>query len=947
MTRALAATLFAALVLIPAAGTHGIKEGGTFRIVGWSVEAIDPAFDPFVLEGAACGKLMGYPDKRIPEGLRLRPELAEAEPVVSRDGKTYTFTIRKEARFSDGKPLTARAFVHALERILTPAMESFLSGKFSDLVGAQKMLDGKATTLAGAVAKGRTLTLRLTRRVPDFLVRTTALCAVPPTLPVDPEGVQAPIHSAAPYFGSQYVPGERLVLERNRFYKGNRVHHVDRFVATIVADPRPFVEDVANGTLESVGLRASDIAGVVKELAQRYGVNRPGGQFFIERGTFLRMFVLNTSRPLFKNNPKLRQALNFAVDRRRLTLELGARIGTATDQYLAPVTPGFRDERIYPLKGPNLKKARALAKGHMRDRKVVLYTPNLVGRVAGGQILKENLEALGLEVRPRHAPASAPLREDRHARHAVRHRGRGLRLGRSALRPQHPLRRSHHRPAWLLQHFVLRLIEIQPAARGGVAPHRSGALPGLRRARPHALARRCACDPLRDPQQLGVRLRPRRVRRHEPVARPDRGVPQVRKALAATLFAALVLIPAAGTHGIKEGGTFRIAESGVNAIDPAFVGRGLLGGPACSTLMGYPDKPVPEGLRLRPELADAGPVVSRDGKTYTFTIRKDARFSDGKRVTARAFTHALERILTPAMETGGGGFSDIVGAKKMLAGKAATLDGAVAKGRTLTLRLIRRAPNFLLRLTGLCAVPPNLPVDPEGAGAPLHSAAPYYAAEYVPGERLVLERNRFYKGNRVHHVDRFVATLTADPRPFVDDVANGTLESVGLRASDIAGLAAELIQRYGRNRPGGQFFIQPGLALRMFVLNTSRPLFKNNPKLRQAVNFAVDRRRLTLELGPVSAAPPTSTSCPPCQASATSASTRSRLLTCRRQSSSRGVTCAGKGGALHAQLAGPSRGGPDPQGEPRGAGARGRPRDAAGWRPLHRNRQPERAVRHR
>ena len=66
--------------------------------------------------------------------------------------------------------------------------------------------------------------------------------------------------------------------------------------------------------------------------------------------------------------------------------------------------------------------------------------------------------------------------------------------------------------------------------------------------------------------------------------------------------------------------------------------------------MAYPDKPRPAGYRLEPSLADAEPVVSRDGRTYTFTIRKDARFSDGKRVTARAFARALERILDPAMK---------------------------------------------------------------------------------------------------------------------------------------------------------------------------------------------------------------------------------------------------------------------------------------------------------
>ena len=153
-----------------------------------------------------------------------------------------------------------------------------------------------------------------------------------------------------------------------------------------------------------------------------------------------------------------------------------------------------------------------------------------------------------------------------------------------------------------------------------------------------------------------------------PEPRPDRGLPQVTRALAATLFAALLLVPAAGTHGIKEGGTFRIAVAvgSFNAIDPALVG---LAGPAldprCGTLMGYPDKPLPAGFALAPELAEAEPVVSEDGRTYTFTIRKDARFSDGKPVTARAFAHALERIFTPAMDTDAPAiFADIVGAQE-------------------------------------------------------------------------------------------------------------------------------------------------------------------------------------------------------------------------------------------------------------------------------------------
>ena len=66
--------------------------------------------------------------------------------------------------------------------------------------------------------------------------------------------------------------------------------------------------------------------------------------------------------------------------------------------------------------------------------------------------------------------------------------------------------------------------------------------------------------------------------------------------------------------------------------------------------MDYPAKPLPEGGRLQPELAEADPMISSGGRVYTFTIRKDARFSDGSRVTARAFARAIERILDPAMQ---------------------------------------------------------------------------------------------------------------------------------------------------------------------------------------------------------------------------------------------------------------------------------------------------------
>ncbi len=409
MTAAVRALTFAAMVaalaLAPIGSSRPAKDGGTFRMAISSIasfQSIDPAL--YGLEGRvlrpACAALLSYPDKPLPAGLVLTPELAASNPVVSRDRKTYTFTIRRDARFSDGSPVTARVFVHALERIFDPNMKTG-GALFGDIVGAKEMLAGQATTLAGAVARGRTLRLRLTKPVPDFPARTSTLCAVRDSLPADPEGAKAPLASPAPYYVSEYLPGERVVMERNRFYRGPRPHHVARITIDLQGDASA-VDDVASGTLDSVA-PTPDLNPQLAGLVRRYGVNK--SRLFLEPDLITRMFLMNTSRPLFKNNVELRQALNFAVDRRALLREYGPFAATPTDQYLPQAMPGFQNKRIYPLAGPDLRHARGLAKGHLRSRAAVLYTcsdrPDCIG-VA--QVLQQNLRAIGLKLQIKQFP---------------------------------------------------------------------------------------------------------------------------------------------------------------------------------------------------------------------------------------------------------------------------------------------------------------------------------------------------------------------------------------------------------------------------------------------------------------------------------------------------------------------------------------------------------------
>ncbi len=91
--------------------------------------------------------------------------------------------------------------------------------------------------------------------------------------------------------------------------------------------------------------------------------------------------------------------MNFAVDRSALVREHGGNlVVTPTDQYLMPTKLGFSDERIYPLRGPDLRTARTLARGRTRSGKAVLFVPDVPSVIARAQMIQRNLKTIGLDV---------------------------------------------------------------------------------------------------------------------------------------------------------------------------------------------------------------------------------------------------------------------------------------------------------------------------------------------------------------------------------------------------------------------------------------------------------------------------------------------------------------------------------------------------------------------
>jgi peptide/nickel transport system substrate-binding protein len=390
----------------PAAPTAG----GTFRIAepATYTSSIDGALADLAgdqpLLNIVCASLVRLRDKPLPAGSRLTPELAAGFPKISADRRTYVFTIRKGLRFSTGAPVTAADVAYTINRILNPKLQATETLGFDTIVGARDVLAGRARTASGIRASGRTLTIRLVHPVGAFLADVISnLCVIPANLPLQPTGVTAPVPSPAPYYIAEYVPAQRIVLKRNTHYRGSRPQHVDRFVFDLTVDDTQALDDVVSGTADYAWVPNPSYAARAPDFAQRFGVNKR--QFFVKRGSFLRMFTLNTSRPLLHNNVPLRRAINFAVDRRALVGVSGSLSGVPTDHYVLPIMPGYQRVHVYPVGRPNVAKAKTLARGHTRGGTLVLYAPTRPGASELVQIIKQNLKQIGLDVEVKMFPA--------------------------------------------------------------------------------------------------------------------------------------------------------------------------------------------------------------------------------------------------------------------------------------------------------------------------------------------------------------------------------------------------------------------------------------------------------------------------------------------------------------------------------------------------------------
>jgi peptide/nickel transport system substrate-binding protein len=257
------------------------------------------------------------------------------------------------------------------------------------------MLDGKAPKAAGIVARGNTLTVKLTKPAPDFAARIAMpfFAAIPAGTPIEAKGLDT-IPAAGPYYVASRTPGRMIVIKKNPHYKGSRPANLSSIVYTVGAPQEASYLQIKKGEADYA---ADGLApNVWGEIAKDYGVNK--SQFFVRPTLVPRYLALNTQQPLFKNNVPLRRAVNYAIDRPALLRSLGEYAGLRTTHYLPPGIAGWKQQNLYPIKGADVDGAKKLAAGHTRSGKAVLYTCTRPACTTGAAILQYNLKQIGLDL---------------------------------------------------------------------------------------------------------------------------------------------------------------------------------------------------------------------------------------------------------------------------------------------------------------------------------------------------------------------------------------------------------------------------------------------------------------------------------------------------------------------------------------------------------------------
>ncbi len=280
---------------------------------------------------------------------------------VSDDGREYTFYLRPEARWSNGDPVVAEHYAFGFRRLVDPATAAFYAQFLADIVNARDIVAGdrEPAELGVEAVDELTLVIRLERPTPYML----SLLTHPSTFPLHPKSVRMhgdgfarPGHllSNGAYVLDDWVQGSNIDIRRNESYWNDTNTAIDRVNYHVLVQDQVELNRYRAGELHITStVPAESFAAVRQKFGDELHVAPMLGVYY---------YGFNLTKPPFKGNPELRQALSMAIDREELAESIIGRGEVPAYSWVPPGTDNY-EPTVMGFAALNQEERNSLARG--------------------------------------------------------------------------------------------------------------------------------------------------------------------------------------------------------------------------------------------------------------------------------------------------------------------------------------------------------------------------------------------------------------------------------------------------------------------------------------------------------------------------------------------------------------------------------------------------------
>lgn len=374
--RVICIALTLVMFAIALCGCTGDKHGNNpSEIVIGIPQDIEETLDPHDMLAAGTKEIFF----NVFEGLvkpdndgNIVPALA-SDIQVSEDGLTYTFTLREGVKFHDGTNLTAEDVVYSVK-------------KFADIEGGNPKVAAFINVKEVNKLSDKAVEIVLNQADPDFLASMASVeAAIIPASNSNPSGCAI---GTGPYMYVSRSPLENVVFEKNNEYWGE-CGNINKVTFKICANSDTVPMELNSGTIDMVA-RLTDAQ--IKEITSADVEVLEGTMNLVQA-----LYLNNSYEPL--SNPKVRQAMCYAVDRQEVLNYVSDGKGAVIGSAMYPAYKKYYDEKLIDNYSPDVAKAKELLKeaGYENGFDLAITVPsNYTQHMDTALVLSQQLKAVGI-----------------------------------------------------------------------------------------------------------------------------------------------------------------------------------------------------------------------------------------------------------------------------------------------------------------------------------------------------------------------------------------------------------------------------------------------------------------------------------------------------------------------------------------------------------------------